>query len=75
MTGWAFDHFDSDGLPRIMLLHDLDNPASCRVAAKAVAPHLNGERAGDTPAGIRPPLSWLRSDCAVGHQECDVGLC
>jgi RimJ/RimL family protein N-acetyltransferase len=34
-TRWAFRHFSSDGLPLIMLVHDLDNPASCRVAGKS----------------------------------------
>jgi RimJ/RimL family protein N-acetyltransferase len=34
MTRWAFGCFGSDGLPLIMLVHDLDNPASCRVAEK-----------------------------------------
>jgi hypothetical protein len=33
--GWAFGSFSSDGLPLIMLVHDLDNPASCRVAEKS----------------------------------------
>jgi RimJ/RimL family protein N-acetyltransferase len=35
MTSWAFGQFHSDRLPLIMLVHDLDNPASCRVAAKS----------------------------------------
>ena len=38
VTGWAFDNFGSGGLPRIMLVHDLDNHASCRVAAKSGYP-------------------------------------
>jgi RimJ/RimL family protein N-acetyltransferase len=38
VTGWAFDHFGADRLPRIMLVHDVDNPASCRVAAKSGYP-------------------------------------
>jgi RimJ/RimL family protein N-acetyltransferase len=38
VTGWAFDNFGSDQLPRIMLVHDVDNPASCRVAAKSGYP-------------------------------------
>lgn len=38
VTGWAFDNFGSGGLPRIMLVHDLGNPASCRVAAKSGYP-------------------------------------
>ncbi|HUB41760.1 MAG TPA: GNAT family N-acetyltransferase [Streptosporangiaceae bacterium] len=32
VTDWAFSNFGADGLPRIMLVHDLDNLASCRVA-------------------------------------------
>ena len=51
VTGWAFDHFGADRLPRIMLVHDVDNPASCRVAAKSGYPF---ERL--SPA--RPPL-WF----------------
>jgi RimJ/RimL family protein N-acetyltransferase len=35
MTRWAFGSFSSDCLPLIMLVHDLDNPASCRVAEKS----------------------------------------
>jgi RimJ/RimL family protein N-acetyltransferase len=35
MTQWAFGCFGSDCLPLIMLVHDLDNPASCRVAGKS----------------------------------------
>lgn len=35
MTRWAFDWFSPDCLPLIMLVHDLDNPASCRVAEKS----------------------------------------
>jgi RimJ/RimL family protein N-acetyltransferase len=35
MTRWAFGSFGSDGLPLIMLVHDLDNPESCRVAGKS----------------------------------------
>ena len=35
MTRWAFGFFSSDGLPLILLVHDLDNAASCRVAEKS----------------------------------------
>jgi RimJ/RimL family protein N-acetyltransferase len=35
VTAWAFSSFGAERLPRIMLVHDLDNPASCRVAAKS----------------------------------------
>lgn len=38
VTDWAFDNFGAKRLPRIMLVHDLDNPASCRVAAKSGYP-------------------------------------
>lgn len=38
VTQWAFSSFGADRLPRIMLVHDLDNPASCRVAAKSGYP-------------------------------------
>jgi RimJ/RimL family protein N-acetyltransferase len=40
VTAWAFAGFGADGLPRIMLVHDLDNPASCRVAEKSGYPFL-----------------------------------
>jgi RimJ/RimL family protein N-acetyltransferase len=35
VTDWAFTSFGADGLPSIMLVHDVDNPASCRVAEKS----------------------------------------
>jgi RimJ/RimL family protein N-acetyltransferase len=35
VTRWAFGYFSPDGLPLIMLVHDLDNPASCKVADKS----------------------------------------
>ncbi|MEV7401121.1 GNAT family N-acetyltransferase [Streptomyces sp. NPDC091267] len=35
LTGWAFSSFAGDGLVRLDLLHQVDNEASCRVAAKA----------------------------------------
>ncbi len=38
VTAWAFGNFGAERLPRIMLVHDLDNPASCRVAAKSGYP-------------------------------------
>lgn len=34
LTTWALDTFRADGLERLELLHQLDNPASCRVAEK-----------------------------------------
>jgi RimJ/RimL family protein N-acetyltransferase len=34
LTGWAFDAFGPEGLDRLALLHQVDNPASCRVAEK-----------------------------------------
>ncbi|MEU0088427.1 GNAT family N-acetyltransferase [Streptomyces sp. NPDC006274] len=34
LTGWAFDTFGHEGLERLELLHQVDNPASCRVAEK-----------------------------------------
>ncbi|MGW8761060.1 GNAT family N-acetyltransferase [Streptomyces sp. NPDC055815] len=34
LTAWAFDTFEADGLERLELLHQVDNPASCRVAQK-----------------------------------------
>ncbi len=38
VTGWAFGCFGAQRLPRIMLVHHLDNLASCRVAEKAGYP-------------------------------------
>ncbi|MFJ8196907.1 GNAT family N-acetyltransferase [Streptomyces sp. NPDC096152] len=35
LTGWAFDTLGADGLERLELLHQVDNPASCRVAYKS----------------------------------------
>ncbi|MFF3171903.1 GNAT family N-acetyltransferase [Streptomyces sp. NPDC057900] len=35
VTRWAFESFAVDGLESINLLHQVDNPASCRVAEKA----------------------------------------
>lgn len=34
LTGWAFDTFGAGRLERLELLHQEDNPASCRVAQK-----------------------------------------
>jgi RimJ/RimL family protein N-acetyltransferase len=38
VTDWVFDAFDGASLRQIMLVHDVDNPASCRVAEKAGYP-------------------------------------
>ena len=38
VTDWAFASFGAKAIPSIMLVHDLDNPASCRVAAKSGYP-------------------------------------
>jgi RimJ/RimL family protein N-acetyltransferase len=38
VTDWAFGSFGAERLPSIMLVHDLDNPASCRVADKSGYP-------------------------------------
>jgi RimJ/RimL family protein N-acetyltransferase len=35
ITDWIFDAFGPSSLRQIMLVHDVDNPASCRVAEKA----------------------------------------
>ncbi|MFJ8011147.1 GNAT family N-acetyltransferase [Streptomyces sp. NPDC096339] len=34
LTTWSFDTFRASGLERLELLHQVDNPASCRVAEK-----------------------------------------
>jgi RimJ/RimL family protein N-acetyltransferase len=38
VTDWVFDAFAGTSLRQIMLVHNLDNPASCRVAEKAGYP-------------------------------------
>jgi RimJ/RimL family protein N-acetyltransferase len=38
VTRWAFSSFGAKRLPCIMLVHDLDNSASCRVAEKSGYP-------------------------------------
>jgi RimJ/RimL family protein N-acetyltransferase len=38
VTGWVFDAFAGASLRQIMLVHDVANPASCRVADKAGYP-------------------------------------
>src|SRR3984957_6717996 len=40
VTDWVFDAFAGAGLRQIMLVHDVGNPGSCRVAAKAGYPFL-----------------------------------
>jgi RimJ/RimL family protein N-acetyltransferase len=66
VTGWVFDAFAGTSLWQIMLVHDADNPASCRVAEKAGYPlqelspanpphwftdgHIHMRRAPQTPA-------------------------
>ncbi|MFC0506076.1 GNAT family N-acetyltransferase [Micromonospora costi] len=35
LSGWAFARYGPGGLTRLDLLHQIDNPASCRVAEKA----------------------------------------
>jgi RimJ/RimL family protein N-acetyltransferase len=38
VTDWVFDAFAGPSLRQIMLVHEVDNPASCRVAEKAGYP-------------------------------------
>ncbi len=51
VTDWALDAFGASSLRQIMIVHDLDNPASCRVAEKSGYPFREL-----SPA--RPPL-WF----------------
>jgi RimJ/RimL family protein N-acetyltransferase len=69
VTGWAFDAFGASSLRQVMVVHDLGNAASCRVAEKAGYPfkelspakpplwftdgHIHMRRRGDS--GGRPP--------------------
>jgi RimJ/RimL family protein N-acetyltransferase len=39
VTDWTLDTFGAASLRQIMLVHDVDNPASCRVAEKAGYPY------------------------------------
>jgi RimJ/RimL family protein N-acetyltransferase len=55
VTGWVFDAFAGASLRQIMLVHDVGNPASCRVAVKAGYPFLEL-----SPAN---PPHW----CTDGH--------
>jgi RimJ/RimL family protein N-acetyltransferase len=45
VTGWVFAAFGGASLRQIMLVHDVDNPASCRVADKAGYPFRELSRA------------------------------
>ncbi|MFI1148901.1 GNAT family N-acetyltransferase [Streptomyces sp. NPDC020817] len=49
LTDWAFASFGDRGLTRLELLHQVDNPASCRVAQKC-GYELRGVLAADPPA-------------------------
>ncbi|MER6591310.1 GNAT family N-acetyltransferase [Micromonospora purpureochromogenes] len=40
VSGWAFTRFAATGLTRLELLHEVDNPASCRVAEKSGYPFV-----------------------------------
>ncbi|MBM7084696.1 GNAT family N-acetyltransferase [Micromonospora sp. WMMD734] len=40
VSRWAFTRFAATGLARLELLHQLDNPASCRVAQKSGFPFV-----------------------------------
>jgi RimJ/RimL family protein N-acetyltransferase len=51
MTHWAFDTFGVSDLREIMIVHDIDNPASCRVAEKAGYPF-------EVLSPAKPPL-WF----------------
>jgi RimJ/RimL family protein N-acetyltransferase len=63
VTDWVFDTFAGDGLRQIMLVHDIDNPASCRVADKARYPFLEL-----SPAN---PPHWFTD----GHIHMRLGSC
>jgi len=61
VTDWAFDAFAGASLRQVMLVHDVGNPASCRVAEKAGYPFREL-----SPAN---PPHWLTD----GHIHMRVG--
>jgi RimJ/RimL family protein N-acetyltransferase len=63
VTDWVFDASAGASLAQIMLVHDIDNPASCRVAEKARYPFLEL-----SPAN---PPHWLTD----GHIHMRLGGC
>ncbi|HET9895289.1 MAG TPA: GNAT family protein [Streptosporangiaceae bacterium] len=62
-TGWIFEKFTGTSLRQIMLVHDVANPASCRVAQKAGYPFREL-----SPAN---PPHWLTD----GHIHLRSGSC
>jgi RimJ/RimL family protein N-acetyltransferase len=63
VTGWVFDAFAGASLRQIMLVHDVGNPASCRVAEKAGYPFRELSAAN--------PPHWFTD----GHIHLRVGGC
>ncbi len=63
VTDWAFDAFAGASLRQVMLVHDVGNPASCRVAQKAGYPFREL-----SPAN---PPHWLTD----GHIHMRLGGC
>ncbi|HWS32449.1 MAG TPA: GNAT family N-acetyltransferase [Actinoplanes sp.] len=63
LTAWAFDTFRGDGPHRLELLHQADNPASCRVAEKSGF-------ALDRILPAAPPAYPLDGHLHVRHADC-----
>ena len=61
LSDWAFDTLGPDGLERLELLHQVDNPASCRVAHKSRYPL-------DTVLAPAPPAYPREGHLHVRHR-------
>jgi len=64
LSDWAFDTLGPDGLERLELLHQVDNPASCRVAHKSRYPL-------DTVLAPAPPAYPREGHLHVRHRDRD----
>ena len=73
VTDWAFDAFSGASLRQIMLVHDVDNPPSCRVADKAGYPFRELSPANPphwfTDGHIHMRLAPAEHDCAGMKQR------
>ena len=67
LTAWAFGNLGPAGLQRIELIHQQDNPASCRVAQKS-GYALTGVLPADPPAF--PDQGHLHTRYSAGSWSC-----